>query len=841
MVTTNKSIRHSETKMTANNLKSSIIYITAAILVAFLMRMLTYTAVTADGGITFRGFDDYYHMRLILYTVSNFPHSLNFDSYINYPYGFNVGWPPFFDLMGALLAKVLGGGHPDLHTIEFAGALLPVLLGALTIIPLYIASAALFDRKTGFLAALIFAIMPAHIFVSHFGLVDHHVAEVILTTSAYACFILALKSAREGPISLTSLKNISSEKKLLVSLALAGASGLFLALLIFTWVGAPAFVSLIALYAFIQTTIDLKSGKRSDYVFICSITCLLATFLFTIPLSAEYVRSGLEMSAIYLSWFQVFYVLIMIAGTALLWGVSLYISKKNLDWKYYPGILILVVCGGLLALRIFYAESYAVVIAGISFFFGKGEYMGTISEAVPIFLTPQGNLNLGQVFGAFGLCLFIALAALFLLSLEWNRDKSKSEGVFFLLWTVFSMYLAISQQRFAYQLSINVSILTSYLLWVLLGSLDFETEVRKLVKLEQKNGKNVSSIFQAGKEVKLNTRSKLKTKNMSVPAKKTSAPTKNSVKPDYFKIVSSLALIGLVFIPCIWIVDALAESSGTLDPAWRESLNWLKNSSPETSYYLQPSETPEYGVLSWWDYGNWIVYISKRPAVSNNFQTNVNDSAHFFMTDSEQEAKAIMDKFKVKYVMTDSLMVSVNGKFSAIAMIAGKDAGDYYDVQKQLTNMGLQATVAAKKELFNLELYKLHNLDGSNLGNLRLVHESNVPENRGNNTNIVKVFEYVQGARLSGTAKPNQPVTAMLGLKSNTGRQFIYQNEAVSDTNGSYEIIVPYSTENTGSEVGAVSAYSLKTGGNITVTGIQVKESDVLNGNRLEVKIPETK
>ncbi len=43
----------------------------------------------------------------------------------------------------------------------------------------------------------------------------------------------------------------------------------------------------------------------------------------------------------------------------------------------------------------------------------------------------------------------------------------------------------------------------------------------------------------------------------------------------------------------------------------------------------------------------------------------------------------------------------------------------------------------------------------------------------------------------------------MLGLKSNTGRQFIYQNEAVSDKNGSFEITVPYSTENTGSEVGA--------------------------------------
>lgn len=372
------------THLSTTSLKSSIIYLTAAILVAFLMRMLAYSLVTANGGITFRGFDDFYHMRLILYTVSNFPHSLNFDSYINYPFGYNVGWPPFFDLLGALLAKVLGGGQPDLHTIEFAGALLPVILGVLTIIPLYIAAATILDRKTGFLAAFIFAVLPAHISISRFGLVDHHVAEAILTTAAYACFILALKSARDGSISLTSLKNISSEKKALESLAFAGASGLFLALLIFTWIGAPAFVSLIALYAFVQATINLKAGKQSDDIFICSIACLCATLLFTIPLSAGFVRPGLEMSANYLSWFQVFYTLAMIAGTVLLFGVSLYLSKKGLDWKYYPGILILVVGGGLLALRIFSSASYAFVISGINFFFGKGEYMGTISEAMPL-------------------------------------------------------------------------------------------------------------------------------------------------------------------------------------------------------------------------------------------------------------------------------------------------------------------------------------------------------------------------------------------------------------------------------------------------------------------------
>jgi len=59
----------------------------------------------------------------------------------------------------------------------------------------------------------------------------------------------------------------------------------------------------------------------------------------------------------------------------------------------------------------------------------------------------------------------------------------------------------------------------------------------------------------------------------------------------------------------------------------------------------------------------------------------------------------------------------------------------------------------------------------------------------------------------------------------------------VADKNGSFVITVPYSIENTGSGVSALSAYSLNVGGKSTVTGIKVKESDILDGNIIDVKI----
>lgn len=826
----NKNMRHLESDLSTHNSRSKVISLIAVVAVAFLMRMLSYASLTADGGITFTGYDEFYHMRRILYTTFNFPHFLNFDTYINYPYGFEVGWPPFFDLLGAMLAIILGGGQPDTHTAEFAGALLPVLLGVLTIIPVYVIAASVFDRKTGLVGAFAFAVLPTHVYISRFGTVDHHVAEVFLSTVAYAFFILALKQAGESKLSLSSLKNISSDKKPINPLIFSVVSGLFFSLFIFTWVGAPAFVSFIVLYALIQATIDLKAEKKSDYVFICSTATLFSTLLFTIPLSAGAIRQGLEMSAMYLSWFQVVYLIIMLAGILLLWGFSAYASKKGMNWKYYPGVLILVLGSGLLLLRIFSVEYYAFIVEGLRFFSGKGEYISTIAEATPLFLNVNGKLTLSAVLGSFGLTFLTALAGFFLLILGLKNEKSKPEGVFFLVWTLFYAYLALSQRRFTYLFAVNVSILTAYVLWVLIESLDFEKEVKKLIKPKKETKNDSESALQTGKNVPLKKKSISK-------ARKIAESNRKTAEPDYFKLASGVVLIGLVFVPSVWICAAYTTDAVSVGPEWQDSLEWLAASTPETSYYLEPSETPEYGVLSWWDYGNWIVYVGKRPAVSNNFQTGMEDSADFFLTDSEKEAKAIIEKLHVKYVITDTLMAE--GKFSAITRVAGKNIEDYYEIETVNGNTGLRTVATPRQALLQTQIYKLHKLDGTSLENFRLIHESalNTTEDENSKEDTVKVFEYVKGATISGTVSPKETVMATLELSSNTGRKFVYQKGDVADENGLFEITVPYSTESTKNGVYATSSYSLTAGENSTIK-VQVSENDIVNGNKIEVNIP---
>ncbi len=160
---------------------------------------------------------------------------------------------------------------------------------------------------------------------------------------------------------------------------------------------------------------------------------------------------------------------------------------------------------------------------------------------------------------------------------------------------------------------------------------------------------------------------------------------------------------------------------------WHAALTWLRENTESTSYYLTPDKgKPEYSVLGWWDYGNWIVFVAKRPVVCNNFQAGAVDAARFFTAQSEDEAMKIAKKRGVRYIVTAREMGFENesgkytGKFKAIMSIAGlkpelmegEEILDFYN-----TSM----------------LYRLHEENAVNLKHFRLVEEFGE----------VKIFEVV--------------------------------------------------------------------------------------------------
>src|SRR3972149_9726291 len=176
----------------------------SVLFLALVVRLSVFPTVFSSEGITFLGADTYYEVRRIIFTVSHFPSTLNFDLYVDFPYGTRIGWMPLYDQFVALIALIAGFGNPSPKTIETTIAIVPPLLGVLTVLLVFFIAENLFDWRVGIISAGIFAITPAHVYVSFLGYADHHVAETLLSTAAYLFFIIALKRLQKQNISLDS-------------------------------------------------------------------------------------------------------------------------------------------------------------------------------------------------------------------------------------------------------------------------------------------------------------------------------------------------------------------------------------------------------------------------------------------------------------------------------------------------------------------------------------------------------------------------------------------------------------------------------------------------------------
>jgi asparagine N-glycosylation enzyme membrane subunit Stt3 len=264
-------------------------------------------------------------------------------------------------------------------------------------------------------------------------------------------------------------------------------------------------------------------------------------------------------------------------------------------------------------------------------------------------------------------------------------------------------------------------------------------------------------------------------------------------------------------------------------------LNWLEANSNATSFYDNPSETPQYGIMSWWDYGNWIVYVAKRPVVANNFQAGVDDSVRFYLSDSEEAATAVLDERRSKYVLIDYDMCF--GKLPAIAQWANVNLSSYMIFRES----GSDIIATPLPKFLNTTLARLFLADGIGMGHFRLIHES--PTMIGTNlpSGYVKIFEYVPGALIVVKAEPNQTAGALLNMTTNQGRHLTYVNQGIL-REGKYEIRVPYPTEN---EDGfhVLNPYLIFSGNKSVIErkNVYVSEQDIRGGRIIEVDLEASK
>ncbi|AKB50005.1 Oligosaccharyl transferase [Methanosarcina barkeri str. Wiesmoor] len=828
-----------------NKIKSSWPYTLAVAIIGFIslwVRTLPSDSVfLSDGSVKFATNDAWYHMRTLRVLLENYPHRMFFNPMTNYPTGSYIHFGPLFDQMMAVTSLILGLGHPSSHLVDTIGAYFPAVLGALTVIPVYYIGKYLGGHKTGILAAILIAFAPGQFLSrSMIGFTDHHVAESLFSTFFMMFFMLALISAKKKKLRFEDVfnKKFTVLKEPFIYSVLAGVMYSAYQL---CWPGGSLFLLIVLVYAIFQYILDNFRNESSDYLgFTGIVTCLVSTILIL-----PFVHPDMGFSMYYYSWFHVITSIGTMAGFVALSLIEREFKRKQMKAYYYPLLIIGVGILGLIFIKVLSPSLYSLIINAPSTVFGIQQGgPSTIGEATSIFYN-SGVFTLSKAFSNFTTAGFLAsiLGMLILAANLFRRPKPQEFLV--LVWSFFILLAIYGQNRFAYYYSINVSILSAYLGGLLL-------EKVKWSELDQKFKSNVKSLADVPKALKF-------------------------VKVQ--QVLAVLLIVVFLIYPVYAYAMLYAVGSDEPNEPWTEACNWLRSNTPDPGMnYNAVYEAPKngelfnypdtaYGVMSWWDYGHYIETIGHRMPNANPFQagiggrrvsineTNQPGAATFFTAPSEEEASAILeaidprsDKSGSRYIMSDARMATeIFGAMPAWTL----DTDGYY----QAYWTGSQYQSIPSTRYYNSMEAKLHIFDGNGLKQYRMVHETEAYQTdevgykqiynyfyggklSEVNTGYVKIFEYVKGANITGTASPNETVNINTTILTDQGRTFEYSQSTTTDSQGRYEFTVPYSTDGpitgeTQFDTAPSGPYVLSYGD--TTKEVKVSEEAVLKGEQIKV------
>ena len=724
----------------------------AVLVLGLLLRLFAGRNSLTEKGIILPGYDEYYHMRRIFFTVTHFPNTLWFDSYLNYPQGLEITWPPLFDQISAALCVALG--QHSKAGVELAASFVPLIIGLIAIVVVYYIVRELFDHKVALLAAFMTALAPYYLLYTMFAALDHHCLEVLFSLIILLFMIMCISR---------------KEKRYFYTFA----CGVAMAALAYTWQGADIYLAIFLLYAAVQITLDLKEGKSSKETATILLAAYAIAFILVLPfgntawLSASFHGIGA-----------------MIIALCIMFALAYIMAKSKISWKAFP--LSILIISALFAIISELAGGFfgvgALIQWGMEYIWG-GEMIGKIGEAEPLIYDAETFYQVAFS-NWLGLNLLFSLGGMVasLIYIRRSTGPKRQGQTLLLLWIVATLILTLGQSRFLYVSTITMGILISIFLFFLLDMAD-------------------------------------KRRQEAEPAP----------SARYSRLLAGFLFLLLV-LPTAWDAASFAESS---PPAvagdWQESLAWLKENSNTTSFFEEPQKVAEYSVMSWWDYGNWVLYLAERPVVANNFQAGVADAAKFYLSENEEEATAVLDARGSRYILADNKLIY--GKLASLTTWANEDLSSYIREE----DYGSQFVAIPQERLYNTTLGKLYLFDGAGTGHFRLIYESKTFVGSSPAKSEVKIFEYVPGAVIKVRAGPDQKVGALLNMTSNQRREFIYINEGTLNGD-SFEIRVPYSTEG---RYGchATSPYLVYSGNEAgaKVKNLDVSEEDVMLGRTIEL------
>jgi oligosaccharyl transferase (archaeosortase A-associated) len=198
-----------------------------------------------------------------------------------------------------------------------------------------------------------------------------------------------------------------------------------------------------------------------------------------------------------------------------------------------------------------------------------------------------------------------------------------------------------------------------------------------------------------------------------------------------------LAIFLLLIYPGFSYSILTAGYPAGIEQDWLTSTSWLQNNTPSPGLDLYriydfppkgqyPYPAEAYGIMSWWDYGDYIEAIGHRMPNSNPFQegigsatTGVPGSSPFFLAENESQSEKVLaniDKNRSPYLNTRYVMIDwemATGKFYAMTAWSAVPITRYYGIFYEPQGDQLVPIELYRDHFFETMTARLFFFDGS--------------------------------------------------------------------------------------------------------------------------------
>jgi len=619
---------------------------------AFWNRIRNWDNFIVDGEVIPAANDPWYHMRTTEYTVRNFPQTMPFDPWTQFPLGnYAAQFGTLFDQVIAFFALLLGLGSPGQYTTRLVFIVAPAFWVALVCLPAYFVGKRMGGRFGGLITTGFVAFAPDRLLAQGIaGNTTHHTAEALFMAVGLLGVMVALTTAeQEKPVyELVAAGEFDALRRPIGWSMLAGVG---MGMYIWVWPPGLWLFGILAVFFVIHMSAEHVRGHSPEHPAFVGVIAIA-----TASLMQFMTLRSFELNSTARSYLQPGLGFAVVAGLVFLAWLSRELDGRDVSRYTYPGA----VAGSILLV----VGAVFVLLPGIfDFFFGQvdrvlgfitspGETAGTVGEAQPASQSDMRRWYSWAHWTAF-------LGALVLLVKQVFGEKNRGEELLVVVWAAFMVAATFTQIRFGYYLTVPLGALNAALVGI----------VMRLVGSDQQ-----TRLFTVNR----------------------------------FQVMTVLIAVMVIFVPIIGVGPANDEDSadtamevadGRSAPGgivgWKSSLDWMNENTPAEGQYANPDGEPmdlwgqyrltedydypdgAYGVLSWWDYGHWITGQAERIPVANPFQQGTTTAAEFLLAQDEATAEEVIssvdenENAKTRYVMVDWKMVEaetqrpLSGKFFA--------------------------------------------------------------------------------------------------------------------------------------------------------------------------------